>query len=147
MSENLIEWLKLLLLALVQGFTEILPISSSGHILVLENLMGLNTSLTFSVFLHLGSLLAVFIFFHREIKNLCLSFFSYIFQIATVLALHYTTSYIISPDLQKCRSVSKIIITHFKAFFKCFLVELRIFFTFYKLTQKSRENLFCPTYC
>ena len=74
MSENLIEWLKLLLLALVQGFTEILPISSSGHILVLENLMGLNTSLTFSVFLHLGSLLAVFIFFHREIKNLCLSF-------------------------------------------------------------------------
>ena len=51
MSENLIEWLKLLLLALVQGFTEILPISSSGHILVLENLMGLNTSLTFSVFL------------------------------------------------------------------------------------------------
>ena len=80
MSENLIEWLKLLLLALVQGFTEILPISSSGHILVLENLMGLNTSLTFSVFLHLGSLLAVFIFFHREIKNLCLSFFSYIFK-------------------------------------------------------------------
>ncbi len=80
MSENLIEWLKLLLLALVQGFTEILPISSSGHILVLENLMGLNTSLTFSVFLHLGSLLAVFIFFHGEIKNLCLSFFSYIFK-------------------------------------------------------------------
>ncbi len=80
MSENLIEWLKLLLLALVQGFTEILPISSSGHILVLENLMGLNTSLTFSVFLHLGSLLAVFFFFHREIKNLCLSFFSYIFK-------------------------------------------------------------------
>ena len=67
------------------------------------------------------------------------SFFSYIFQIATVLALHYTTSYIISPDLQKCRSVSKIIITHFTAFFKCFLVELRIFFTFYKLTQKSGE--------
>lgn len=80
MSENLIEWLKLLLLALVQGFTEILPISSSGHILVLENLMGLNTSLTFSVFLHLGSLLAVFIYFHKEIKDLCLSFFSYIFK-------------------------------------------------------------------
>lgn len=80
MSERLIEWLKLLLLALVQGFTEILPISSSGHILVLENLMGLNTSLTFSVFLHLGSLLAVFIYFHKEIKDLCLSFFSYIFK-------------------------------------------------------------------
>lgn len=80
MSERLMEWLKLLLLALIQGFTEILPISSSGHILVLENLMGLNTSLTFSVFLHLGSLIAVFIFFHKEIKDLCFSFFSYIFK-------------------------------------------------------------------
>ncbi len=80
MSERLIEWLKLLFLSLIQGFTEILPISSSGHILVFENLMGLNTSLTLSVFLHLGSLIAVFIFFRNEIKNLFFSFFSYIFK-------------------------------------------------------------------
>jgi len=80
MSERLIYWLKLLFLALLQGFTEILPISSSGHILIFEEIMGLDTSLTFSVFLHLGSLLAVLAFFHKEIKKLCISFFSYVFK-------------------------------------------------------------------
>lgn len=79
MDERFIYWLKLLLLSLVQGFTEILPISSSGHILLFETLMDLDTSMSFSIFLHLGSLIAIFIFFFKEIKRLFCSFFSFIF--------------------------------------------------------------------
>ena len=61
-----------LLLGLVQGLTEFLPVSSSGHLAILKNLLGLKleTGLLFDVVLHLGTLLAVFIAFFRDIRKL-----------------------------------------------------------------------------
>ena len=80
MNERFIYWIKLLILSLLQGFTEILPISSSGHILLFETLLQLTPSLFFIVFLHLGSMLAVFLFFHKEITRIIKSFFMYLFH-------------------------------------------------------------------
>lgn len=53
---------------IVQGVAEFLPISSSGHLVVLHKLMGsTEPQILFDIFLHLGTLLAIFIVFGREI--------------------------------------------------------------------------------
>jgi undecaprenyl-diphosphatase len=55
-------------LGIVQGLTEFLPVSSSGHLVILQRLLGINVGqITVSVILHLGTLLAVIIFFRRDI--------------------------------------------------------------------------------
>jgi len=60
-------------LAIIQGVTEWLPISSSGVLVLFENLLSLknkNLNLLFNISVHAGSLLAITIYFRKEIKNL-----------------------------------------------------------------------------
>ncbi|MGQ9479275.1 MAG: undecaprenyl-diphosphate phosphatase [Thermoproteota archaeon] len=56
------------LLGFIQGMTEWFPISSSGHLVILQELMGINVSVTFDVMLHLGTLASVTCFFRRELS-------------------------------------------------------------------------------
>jgi undecaprenyl-diphosphatase len=61
------------LLGLVQGVTEFLPISSSGHLVIMQQWFGFTESLlTFDVFLHLGTLIAIIIFFGRGLFKISL---------------------------------------------------------------------------
>lgn len=62
-----------MILGLVQGFTEFLPVSSSGHLILVRELMGLNTGesfLLFDVMAHLGTLVAVAIVLFKPILDL-----------------------------------------------------------------------------
>ncbi|MCL2029949.1 MAG: undecaprenyl-diphosphate phosphatase [Oscillospiraceae bacterium] len=66
---------KALLLGLIQGLTEFLPVSSSGHLALMQLLMGLEEGmLSFSVALHAGTLTAVLIVFGKDIRALVSSF-------------------------------------------------------------------------
>lgn len=60
------------LLGLIQGLSEFLPISSSGHLAMTSKLLDIHLphEIFFDVSLHMGSLLAVLIYFRREIKEL-----------------------------------------------------------------------------
>ena len=61
-------WLQVVVLAIVQGITEFLPISSSGHLVLVPSAAGwTDQGLAFDVAVHFGSLLAVCLFFRREI--------------------------------------------------------------------------------
>ena len=61
-----------LILGIVQGLTEFLPISSSGHLLVLQKIFGIDTDgqLLLNILLHLGTLVAVFAVYWRRIWNM-----------------------------------------------------------------------------
>ena len=61
-----------ILLGLVQGLTEFLPVSSSGHLAILQQLLKVNTDtgILFETLLHLGTLVAVCLVFWKDVKNL-----------------------------------------------------------------------------
>ncbi len=63
--------LQAVILGVVQGLTEFLPISSSGHLVLFQRYFGLEESvLTFDVLLHLGTLVAVFAVFWKDIVSM-----------------------------------------------------------------------------
>lgn len=63
-----------LFLALVQGLTEFLPISSSGHLVLFQKLLGIvRPPIFFDILLHLGTLGSIVIFFRKEIGDLLLN--------------------------------------------------------------------------
>ena len=62
---------EIIILAIIQGVTEFLPISSSGHLLLPAELFGwVSQGLAFDVAVHVGSLLAVMIYFRQEIAQM-----------------------------------------------------------------------------
>lgn len=69
-----------ILMGIVQGIAEFLPVSSSGHLAIFQNLLHIetDTGLLFDVLLHLGTLLAIFVVFWRDIWRLIVEFFGII---------------------------------------------------------------------
>ncbi|MCP4629623.1 MAG: undecaprenyl-diphosphate phosphatase [bacterium] len=65
------EPLQAIILGIIQGLTEFLPVSSSGHLVIFQHLFGFKEQeLFFDVCVHLGTLLAVIIVFRQEIREL-----------------------------------------------------------------------------
>ncbi|MBE0478454.1 undecaprenyl-diphosphate phosphatase [Candidatus Aerophobetes bacterium] len=63
-----------LVLGILQGFTEFLPISSSGHLVILQHYMGIKESVVFfNVMVHIGTLASVVVFFRKELYLIVLS--------------------------------------------------------------------------
>ncbi|MDG6222074.1 MAG: undecaprenyl-diphosphate phosphatase [Candidatus Bathyarchaeota archaeon] len=56
-----------ILLAVIQGLTEWLPVSSSGHLVIAQTFLGLNPPLIFDVMLHFGTLIVVLVMFRNDI--------------------------------------------------------------------------------
>ena len=85
-----------IILGIVQGITEFLPISSSGHLAIAEHLLGVSGATEipefFDVLLHLGTLLAVFVAYWAEIRDMILEFFRGIGDL-----VHHTTPARVPP--------------------------------------------------
>lgn len=75
------DWLQALWLGILQGLSEYLPISSSGHLEILKQLLGVDVdpdaSLQFSVMLHVATVLSTIVVLWREFTPLCKSFFTF----------------------------------------------------------------------
>lgn len=71
--------LNAIILGIVQGVAEFLPISSSGHLSIAQNLFGIGVEgsedMFFEVLLHLGTLMAVFVAYRSEIREMIVEFF------------------------------------------------------------------------
>jgi undecaprenyl-diphosphatase len=64
------ELFNIIVLAIVQGLTEWFPISSSGHLLLFEKILNYSGGLSLEVALHLGTLIAVFVYFRKDIVEI-----------------------------------------------------------------------------
>lgn len=75
------DWLDALWLGIIQGLSEYLPISSSGHLEIFKQILGVNldpdASLEFSVMLHVATVLSTIVILWREFLPLCTSFFTF----------------------------------------------------------------------
>ena len=82
------------LLGLIQGAAEFLPISSSGHLAIAQNLLGMETEIPefFDVLLHLGTLAAVFVAYWHDIVDVVAEFFRGVSDLA-----HHTTPRSVPP--------------------------------------------------
>ena len=74
----MISFQNLIILSLIQGITEFLPISSSAHLIVFPNLLNSpDQGRVFDVAVHFGSLIAVMLYFWRDVFNMILGVFSF----------------------------------------------------------------------
>jgi undecaprenyl-diphosphatase len=70
------DYFSMIVLAIVQGIAEWFPISSSGHLVLASKLLGYTNTLGFDVALHFGTLMAVFVYFGKDITDIVRDFFS-----------------------------------------------------------------------
>jgi undecaprenyl-diphosphatase len=61
--------IEIFILSLIQGVTEFLPISSSSHLVIASDYLKLENNLSIDVSLHIGSFLAVLVYFYKDILN------------------------------------------------------------------------------
>jgi len=71
-------------MGIIQGLTEFLPVSSSGHLVILQQLLGLEeVGLGFNLILHIGTLVAVSIYYRKDLFLLFKEFFSLLKDVLT----------------------------------------------------------------
>ena len=75
-------YIKFILLGIIQGITEPLPISSSGHIFLFKNIFGteLFNTFNFEIFSNIGSFIAILFIYRKDIIKLIIGFIKYMFK-------------------------------------------------------------------
>src|SRR5690625_3029499 len=80
-TTELFTLIKYLILGLVQGVTEPIPISSSGHLIIFRELFGIEASgFSFEIFVNFASLLAVLIIYREDIIRLIINGYRFLFK-------------------------------------------------------------------
>ena len=126
-------YLHSILLGVVQGLTEFLPVSSSGHLVIFQHILGVQESpLTFDVMLHMGTLLAVFVAFWDDIIDILKKPFTRLTYLIIVGCIPAAIAgYLVAPVIEK-------------AFESLLVVGLGLIFTGFalRLSEKwSREKI------
>lgn len=90
------DWIQALILGLVQGLTEYLPVSSSGHLTILSTFFGMDgaDNLTFTVAVHVATVLSTLVVLWREIDWILKGLFKFQMNAETKYALNILVSMI-----------------------------------------------------
>lgn len=77
--EEIILLVKYMIIGLVQGFTEPIPVSSSGHVMIASEILGMGEQgFTFAILTNTASLFAILFIYRKDIQRLLVGFFKYI---------------------------------------------------------------------
>jgi undecaprenyl-diphosphatase len=71
------EWLEAILLGIIQGLTEFIPISSSGHLVIAQTFLSGASERLFLEFVNIGTMMALFIFFRKKIWQILVEIFKH----------------------------------------------------------------------
>ena len=135
-------WLQALILGIVQGITEFLPISSSGHLVLAQYFLNIHVSgLLIEISLHFGTLVAIVIYYFKDLEQLSINFISnsadarnYVFKIVIATFPAILFGLLLQNHIENMFSVSILRWT--------FLITgFIIFSTFFKNLNKSRSNI------
>ena len=90
------EWFEAIILGLIQGLTEFLPVSSSGHLVIGRELLGIEASedLVFEVLVHAATVLSTIVVFRKQIWSLLKGFFKFKYNDETDYLLKIAVSMI-----------------------------------------------------
>ncbi len=106
-----------ILMGLIQGATEFLPVSSSGHLAIFKILLGIDTGMLYDVLLHVGTLAAVIVVYYRDIWILIREFFEMIGD----LCYNFVTFFVRFRDYD--RKYRKIVDSSFRKFVLLIIVS------------------------
>jgi len=92
------DYLKYIIIAIIQGITEPLPVSSSGHMFLFKRLFNTNmfNDLNYEIICNFGSFIAIAIIFRKEIACLTKNFFTYIFNKKKRLKMQLDFKYVLN---------------------------------------------------
>lgn len=130
-----------IVLGIIQGITEWLPVSSSGHLVLAQKLMNLDVPVAFDVFLHFASLLVLLLFFWRDIIKILASLIkldkkSQYFKLAILVIIGNLFTALIVFPLQNIFE---------KAFFNLFAVGIFFLITgillFFSESNKKQKEI------
>ena len=69
------QWLEAVILGLIQGLTEFIPISSSGHLVIAQTFMTGASDHLFLEFINIGTMLALLVFFRKKVWKILVDVF------------------------------------------------------------------------
>jgi len=75
--QTLWQWIESIILGLIQGLTEFIPISSSGHLVIAQTFLSGAGDHLFLEFINIGTMLALFVFFRKRIWGILIDIFKY----------------------------------------------------------------------
>ena len=138
--------LQSIILGFIQGVTEFLPISSSGHLLIAQSLFGItNNNLAISIVLHFGTFLAIIAAYPTSVWNLIKEFFGMIFDLLRFKGLNlrkskyrYYLIYIVIASIPA--GIVGVLLNDFieSVFSKVFIVSMTLFLTGFILLLGER---------
>ena len=135
-------------LGIIQGLTEFLPVSSSGHLAIFQNLFHIDTggSVAFDVMLHVGTLLVVFLVYWKDICKLAAEAVRMLADCFHNLKLRITPN-----NTQKPRKYRRIIRTNYRKFVALVIVSTiptgLIGYFGKKLIEDASASLIFPGIC
>lgn len=142
--------IKYIILGIIQGFTEPLPVSSSGHLRIIESIINdkMFDDLNFEIIVNFGSLIAIIIIYRDEILSIIKDFFIYILKKENTSKLNFNYSIKIIISTIPVIIVGFIIKDKIEDYFSIKFIGLALLMTSFllfiikdKIGYKTKENI------